>query len=425
MTDLALVYPFRDMVQGLTQCTDIATQAGLAQELLYALGITEAENVPPLEPGESLPDYIQRIDAQDLAQIEALGIGGGRRMEEALKAAARLILYQQYMSGRWRYYAASLNTDQWSPYVTHVLDDCLNMSDGEGRRWATAIEVISTLYIPLTKDRLGLTFQGDDLLDAETGELVESEQGLAANPEDALLHDFSRFAREAGVKLRDLLRQLDNLPRIYWNRLVEYQHEGYLDSEDLAANELGWDRQTYTENRHLYSTILEIRRILELAASPHLTDRQVNRQATAGKPTLPPLVLPEDFDPQWAAFLESGYPEIVSRTGSLSFGQRMVQIRRTIWPVCTYDNGVMGITPIGYICSECGGTTPATSKGKMVTTETWEHRIADEYGHYPNEWTQGPEPKWQRGTSEQMDLFGLSVSMWETAVDLEELDNAS
>jgi len=422
MTDLVPVSPFRDMVQGLVQCTDIATQAGLAQELLYALGITEAENIPPLEPGESLPDYIQRIDAQDLAQIEALGIGGGRRMGEALKAGARLILYDQYQTGRWRYYAAGLGTDQWSPYVTHVLDDCLNMSDGEGRRWATAIEVIATLYTPATKDRLGLTFQ-DELLDAETGE-VESEQGLAPYPQDALLQGFSRFAREAGVKLRDLLRQLDNLPRVYWDRLVEYQQEGYLDSEDLAANELGWDRQAYTENRHLYSTIVEIRRILELAANPSLKDKQVNRQATGGKPTMPPLVLPEDFDPQWAALLESQYPEMVSRTGSLSFGQRMVQIRKTVWPICTYDDGVMGITPIGYICSECGGTTPATSRRKMVTTEAWEHRIADEYGHYPNEWTRGPEPKWQRGTSEQMDLFGLSVSMWEISVELEELDDA-
>lgn len=421
------------MVQGLAQCTDIASQAGLARELLYALGITEAENIPPFEEGESLPDYIQRIDPQDLAQIEALGIGGGRRMEEALRAAARLILYQQYSSGRWRYYAASLDTDQWSPYVTHVLDDCLNMSDGEGRRWATAIEVISTLYTPLTKDHLGLVFRGDDLLNAETGELVKSEQGLAANPVDALLHDFSRFAREAGVKLRDLLRQLNNLPRVYWDRLVEYQQGGYLDSEDLAANELDWDRQTYVDNRHLYETILEIRRILELAASPHLSNKQVNRQATGGKPTLPSLVLPEDFDPQWAAFLESGYPEIVSRTGSLSLGQRMVQVRRTVWPICKTCVGIedyasiMGITPAGYICSDCGGTSPVfTVQGKMRTVMVWEQRVADEYGHYPQEWTRTEEePVWERGVSEQMDLFGLAISMWEIAVDLEELDDAS
>jgi len=59
----------------------------------------------------------------------------------------------------------------------------------------------------------------------------------------------------------------------------------------------------------------------------------------------------------------------------------------------------------------------------MVTTEIWQYRVADEYGHYPAGWILG-EPKWKRGTSEQMDLFGLEVSLWEISVDLEELDDA-
>lgn len=418
---------FTALVKGISECQEVAAQVGLAQEVLYRLGLDASENVPPLQKGQSLQEYVAMLDPDTLARVEAMGIGQGQKVEEALTTAARLILYDQYVTGRWKYYAAELSTDQWSPYVTHILDSNLNLSDGEARRWATAIEVIAQIYERQAKDRFGLTFCDELIIDHETGEIdtsPDAQRGLPCSSEQAIIGYFNRFGREAGVKLRDLLEQLDHLPLVYWDRLLEYKQEGYLEDEDRAANELGWDRESYKDNRRLYEVISEIRRILDLASTPTLTAKQVNRQATGGKSVMPEWVLPDDTPPEWRAYLTAQYPDRVSDTGSTAMGQRRVQVRLTVWPLCKYDRGIMGVTPEGYICSECGGTTPAESfKGKVFVKDIWQYRIADEFGHYKEEWTVSEEePEWQLGIAQTMDIFGLPVSLWEITVPLEELD---
>ena len=53
----------------------------------------------------------------------------------------------------------------------------------------------------------------------------------------------------------------------------------------------------------------------------------------------------------------------------------------------------------------------------------WATRIADEHGRYPQEWAEGPKPTdWLKTAPEVMDIHGLKVSVWETTVSLEELD---
>jgi hypothetical protein len=56
----------------------------------------------------------------------------------------------------------------------------------------------------------------------------------------------------------------------------------------------------------------------------------------------------------------------------------------------------------------------------------WAVRIADEYERYPQEWTERDKPSaWIEGiSSEDMEIHGLRVSVWETAVELEDLDEA-
>lgn len=425
---------FTKLIHGISECQQVAAQVGLAQEVLYRLGLDASENVPPLQKGQSLHEYVQQLDQDTLARVEAMGIGQGQKIEEALRTAARLILYDQYVTGRWRHYASELDTDQWSPYVTHILDSNLNLSDGEARRWATAIEVIAQIYERQAKDRFGLTFCDDLVIDHETGEVdtsPDAQKGLPSSPEQAIIEYFNRFGREAGVKLRDLLGQLDHLPLVYWDRLLEYRQEGYLEDEDRAANELGWDRESYKDNRRLYETVSEVRRILDLASTPSLTAKQVNRQATGGKSVMPEWVLPDDAPPEWRAYLTAQYPDKVSATGSTPMGQRHVQVRLTVWPICkicvnsaSYE-GIMGITPDGYICSDCGGTTPVvTTKGKMRTKKIWQYRIADEYGHYKEEWTESEQSKWELGIAQTMDVFGLPISLWEISLSLEELDES-
>lgn len=374
--------PLAQFLQGLADYDNQDYQVGLAQQVLYGLGIATAENMPPIKGGESLPDYIERLDQKDLAVIEGLGIGQGQKLQEHFKAATRLILYRQYVTGRWLDYKDELGVDEWSPYVTHLLDDCLRTSEPEGRRWAIAIEVIARLYHPDARDRFGLVYVGDPVVDHETGEIVaDVDRGLPATAEDAICESFNRYSREAGVRLRDLLRE-------------------------------GTDVQ-------------EIQRVLGLATDPELDDKQVNRQATGGKSLMPSLVLPEDFPPAWTAYLTSQFPDVVSSTGSLGMGQRYVQVRWIKWPKHNCGDGMV-ITSSGPWCVQCWNDPEAESDidvdGRLHFS-IWSMRIADERGRYPTEWAECDKPtEWIEGIApEYMDIHGLKVSVWEITVPLEEL----
>ena len=386
-----------EFLRGLAGYGNQDMQVSLAQQVLYGLGIATAENIPPIKDGESLPEYIERLDPTDLATIEGLGIGQGQQLQEYFRIATRLILYQQYITGRWQEYAARLGVDRWSPYVTHLIDDCLRISsESEGRRWAVATEVIARLYGPETRDRYGLVFIGDEVVDHDTGEITDSTEGLPETAEKAIRDQFNRYSREAGIRLRDLFRETDSL------------QEG--------------------ESR-LAETAQEIRRILHLATSD-LDDRQVNRQATGGKSLMPSWVLPEDTPPAWAAFLSSQFPDVVSDTGSLGMGQRYVQVRWIKWPKCTRCNPdwnqVLSIAPETHVslgvckCLECGSER---LDGRSYIS-IWATRVADEYGRYPEEWEQCDKPtEWIANIApEYMDIHGLKVSVWEVAVKLEDLD---
>jgi hypothetical protein len=69
--------PLSKFLQGLAEYGNQDAQVSLAQQVLYGLGIATAENVPPIQNGESLPEYIERLDPTDLAAIEGLGISAG------------------------------------------------------------------------------------------------------------------------------------------------------------------------------------------------------------------------------------------------------------------------------------------------------------------------------------------------------------
>jgi hypothetical protein len=375
-------------MQGLANYDNEDVQVNLAQQVLYGLGIATAENVPPIQNGESLPDYVERLDPMELATIEGLGIGQGQQLQEYFKVATRLILYQQYITGRWQHYATHLDVDRWSPYVTHLLEDCLRISsDSEGRRWAVAIEVIARLYHPLARDRFGLVYIGDSVVDNETGEVViDVTEGLPATAEDALKDHFNRYSREAGIQLRDLLREVDVV-------------------DDPTGQ------------------IEEIRRILRLATDVFLDDKQVNRQATGGKSLMPSWTLPDDTPAAWASFLESQFPDVVSATGSLSMGRRYVQVRWIKWPrcpVCQKNKDDVAIFSEGPMCVLCG----TQKMDGRLHFSIWATRVADEHGRYPAEWVEGERPSdWIEGIApEYMDIHGLKVSVWEVAVPLEELD---
>ena len=376
-------------LHGLAEYGNQDMQVSLAQQVLYSLGIATAENVPPIEEGESLPDYLERLEPTDLAAIEGLGIGQGQQLQEYFRIATQLILYQQYVTGRWIHYAELLGVSDWSPYVTHLLDDCLRISsEAEGRRWAVAIEVIARLYKPGARKRFGLVCIGDPVIDNNTGEIVAEEtQGLPATAEEAIRDKFNRYSREAGVRLRDLLREADSRPQDGLDEVVQ-----------------------------------EVRRILNLATDSALDDRQVNRQATGGKSLMPAWILPGNTPPAWAAFLESQFPDAVSSTGSLGLGQRYVQVRLIVWPkcpVCKKDDDV-AIFPEGPMCVTCG----TQKMDGRLHFSIWSTRVADEYGRYPLEWAEGPKPtEWIEGIApEAMDIHGLKVSVWEVTVKLEELD---
>ena len=370
-------------MQGLANYDNEDLQVSLAQQVLYGLGIATAENVTPIQNGESLPEYVERLDPMELATIEGLGIGQGQQLQEYFKVATRLILYQQYITGRWQHYATHLDVDSWSPYVTHLLEDCLRISsDSEGRRWAVAIEVIARLYHPDAQDRFGLVYIGDEMVDHETGEIVEVTEGLPATAEDALKDHFNRYSREAGIQLRDLLREVD----------IVDDPTGQID---------------------------EIRRILRLATDVSLDDKQVNRQATGGKSLMPSWTLPDDTPPAWASFLESQFPDVVSATGSLGMGRRYVQVRWIKWPKCKGCGDEMAISSHGPVCPFCENEEV---DGRLHFS-LWSMRVADEHGRYPAEWVGGDRPSdWIEGIApEYMDIHGLKVSVWEVSVPLEEI----
>jgi len=381
-----------EFLNGLAEYGNQDAQVDLAQQVLYGLGIATAENLPPIERGESLPDYIKRLDDQELATIEGLGIGQGQQLQEYFRVATRLILFDQYRTGRWERYAERLGVDDWSPYVTHLLDDCLRISsESEGRRWAVAIEVISRLYGSEARDRYGLIYVGDEVVDHETGEIVEVKEGLPETPEKAIRDQFNRFAREAGVRLRDLFREVDLLPR---------------------------------RGPRFEESMQEIRRILNLATDTKLDDKQVNRQATGGKSLMPAWVLPEDTPPAWANFLASQFPDVVSDTGSLGMGRRYVQVRLIIWPKCSRCGGTDDEMQISlYYGPTCPGCGNSKVDGRYHYN-VWEIRVADENGQYPEEWTECDKPtEWIENIApEYMDIHGLKVSVWEITVPLEELD---
>ena len=379
--------PLTEFLHGLAEYGNQDAQVSLAQQVLYGLGIATAENMPPIQNGESLPEYIEKLNPTQLATIEGLGIGQGQQLQEYFKIATRLILYQQYVTGRWQEYARELGVEQWSPYVSHLLDDCLRISsESEGRRWAVAIEVIAKLYHPSARNRLDLIYIGDEVVDNETGEIEKVTQGLPASPEEAVRDSFNRYAREAGVKLRDLLRKTDTL-----SPAEPPFHE--------AAS--------------------EVRRILNLATDSGLDDRAVNRQATGGRSLMPAWVLPEDTPPAWAAYLANQFPDVVSDTGSLGMGMRYVQVRLIVWPKhkCGW---VMTIDPDGPWCPDC----EARDTDGRYHLSIWSTRVADEHGRYPEEWTEGDKPTaWIEGIApETMDIHGLKVSVWEVTVKLEDLD---
>jgi len=409
--------PIQQLLDSLTEYKPLDIQVGFAHEVLYGLGITLSKSAPKRKKGEALVEYLKRVDPEEQTKIEALGIGRGRQLEEALRTATRLILYRQYTSGDWIHYAKTLDVSGWSPYVTHLLDDCMRLSDSEGRRWAVAIEVIAALYSPQVRAQVGIESSDVLTIDQDTGEIVGDDDGLPATPEDAILDTFGRYAREAGVKLRDLLRDLKKLPYIEWGDLLGYQREGLLDNVDLAARE-GWDAQDIQERRKLYKVVTEIRRILDLATSPMLSDKEVNREATGGKSTMPQWVLPNDAPPAWVSYLTQQYPEAVSGTQSPPIGRRAVQVRLTEWPKCRSCNTVMAVGYRGLLCPDCGGRS-ASKK----TATSWEMRVSGDNGHYPDAWKECGRPSFvDRGMPEVMDIKGLGVSLWEVWVDLDELD---
>jgi len=375
-------------LQGLAEYGNQDAQVSLAQQVLYGLGIATAENVPPIMEGESLPEYIDRLDPTDLAIIEGLGIGQGQQLQEYFRIATRIILYQQYVTGRWQQYATQLDVNDWSPYVTHLLDDCLRISsESEGRRWAVAIEVIAKLYRPESAEMYELVYVGDEMVDHETGEIVEVAEGLPETPEKAITEQFNRYSREAGIRLRDLFREADHL---------------------CPAE------QPFAEKAE------EIRRILHLATDSQLDDKQVNRQATGGKSLMPSWVLPEDTPPAWAAFLSTQFPDVVSDTGSLGMGQRYVQVRWIKWPTCPKCGNWMVVSYEYPYCVRCLNDKVDGRYHNSI----WATRVADENGRYPEEWTGCDKPtEWIANIApEYMDIHGLKVSVWEITVSLEELD---
>ena len=386
--------PITEFLKGLAEYGNQDAQVSLAQQVLYGLGVATADNMPPIQNGESLPEYIERLNPTQLATIEGLGIGQGQQLQEYFKIAARLILYQQYVTGRWQEYARELDVDKWSPYVTHLLDDCLRISsESEGRRWAVAIEVIARLYHPSARNRLDLVYIGDEVVDNDTGEITEITDGLPASPEQAVRDSFNRYAREAGVKLRDLLRETDT----------------------LSPSEPSFDEKAQ-----------EVRRILNLATDSGLDDRAVNRQATGGRSLMPAWVLPEDTPPAWASYLSNQFPDVVSDTGSLGMGQRYVQVRLVVWPKHSCGHNMV-ITPNGPWCIDCYQNSDGrdTDVDGRLHFSIWSTRIADERGRYPEEWTEGDKPTvWIEGIApETMDIHGLKVSVWEISVKLEDLDD--
>jgi len=229
---------------------------------------------------------------------------------------------------------------------------------------------------------------GDEVVDHETGEIEEVTQGLPSTPEEAVRDSFNRYAREAGVRLRDLLRETDTL---------------------CPAEQPFQDRAQ------------EVRRILNLATDSGLDDRAVNRQATGGKSLMPAWVLPEDTPPAWAAYLSNQFPDVVSDTGSLGMGQRYVQVRLIVWPKCKVCDAEMVIEPEGPFCPQCN----IDLVDGRYHCSIWSTRIADEHGRYPEEWTEGDKPTaWIGGIApETMDIHGLKVSVWEVVVKLEDLDD--
>jgi len=333
-----------------------------------------------------------------------LGIGQGQQLQEYFRVATRLILYEQYVTGRWIHYAQELDVQDWSPYVTHLLDDCLRISsEAEGRRWAVAIEVIAALYHPDARRRFGIVYQGDPVIDHETGEVVaDVTEGFPATAEEAVRDSFNRFSREAGVRLRNLFREADRYFACSWDTL------------QLCPTRTN-------EEEELINIVTEIRRILNLATSAK-DDKQVNREAVGGKSMMPAWVLPEDTPPAWASYLANQFPDAVSNTSSLSFGKRYVQVRCIVWPKCKDCGEPMVIAPEYPLCIMCGDSDDRVDKRYHFST--WETRIADENGKYPEGWTTRDKPtEWvNRSVPEVMDIHGLKVSVWEIAVDLEELD---
>jgi hypothetical protein len=256
-----------------------------------------------------------------------------------------------------------------------------------------AIEVIAALYRQESQDRFGLVYRGDMVVDHETGEATEILEGLPSTAEDALKEHFNRYSRQMGVMLRDLFKEVNDYPYVPWDEM----------QGDHPA----------------YKAMSEIRRLCGLAANPTLDDSQVNRQATQGKSLMPSWVLGEPPPPAWEAFLTQQFPDAVSATGSLGMGKRYVQVRQVQWPTCKICDGEMVIESAGPFCPKC---RHAEVDGRLHFS-IWSTRVADEYGRYPKEWTGGDRPsEWIKTAPEVMDIHGLKVSVWETTVDLEELD---
>lgn len=391
----------------------------LAQQILYTLGIRAADGLPDLKKDEKLGDYLDRLNPKQLATVEGLGAAQGREMAQTFETAAKTVLYEHYVSGRWRLYAEEFDTEHWSPYVKHVVDD-LNLSESEGGRWAIALAVIAELYTAESKERYGLLYIGDPVVDGDTGEvlIVESIEGLPRTVQECLECHFNRYARAAGRKLRDLFREIRELPDIDWNTLLAYKEAGYLDDEILALKEKSWGRKEFADHRSRYEKVREVRRVLELATSPSLDNKQVDREATGGKSLMPTWTLPPDTPPAWQSLLKQEYPDVISDTGSLTMGQRYVQVRYTEWPRCRSCNTVMAIGIDRLYCPDCNGR----SAGSRVATQ-WAWRVADEHGRYKSGWFTGRKPSIaERGTPEVLELNGLRVEMYEVTADLDEID---
>lgn len=252
-------------------------------------------------------------------------------------------------------------------------------------------------------------------IDSTTGQITEP-----LTEQDCIIDQFSRYAREAGVRLRDLFREMERLPMLGWTELSDRKRSGILDDWEQAKKE-GWNKTNWQKHQRLYTVVMEIRRILKLATMPTLTDKQVNREATGGKSQMPSWVLPPDTPPAWVSFLESQHPGIVSSTGSIPFGQRFVQIRLTEWPTCLTCENLAIVTPEGGWCEFC--SEPVEPSNRVY--DIWDHRIADEYGMYPEEWTIGqPSAQWAQAIPERMMIYGLEVTVWEITAEMEELESA-